>query len=130
MNNSEEFGDLLLTLTTNILLPCLPIFIERLVVFMQPALVAPFPNRDIIVIAFLIPIVWITKISSKVMLVFCAMFILFAAVPFVLSITDPSPRVYWSGFVLALSSIVVFSSFEIRRYLTRIQVRNSEEVEI
>lgn len=130
MGSSQKLSDLFLTLAINILLPCLPVFIERMVIFMVPRLTADFPNRDIIVIAFLIPIVWITKISSRIMLLFCSMFILLAAIPFVISIISPSPRVYWCGFVLALSSIVVFSSFEIRQYLTNVQIKDGEEVEI
>jgi hypothetical protein len=133
MNQHQTINELVLTLTTNIFLPCLPIFIERLVVYLVPGLTAEFPNRDIIIISFLIPIVWVVRIQNKVLLIFASIFILFASVPFVISITNPSPKVYWSGFILTIAAILFFSSSEISAFIKFKQdqkVSDIEEIDI
>jgi hypothetical protein len=109
----NAFNDLILTLTVRIFLPCLPIFIERLVSFMVPDFNDTFPNRDVLLLAFLVPIVWIVEIKNRVVLLFASIFIILATIPFIISLIVPSPKVYWSGLILAVTSIVLFASLEI-----------------
>jgi hypothetical protein len=83
---------------------------------MVPSINLPFPNRDVLVVAFLVPIVWIVEIKNKITLLFACLFILFASVPFVCAMFSPSPKIYFAGLLLALASIVLFSSLEIAGY--------------
>lgn len=113
-NNS--FDDLILTLTVRIFLPCIPIFIERFVSFIASDLNNTFPNRDVLLVAFLIPIVWIIEIKNKVILLLASIFILLASVPFIISLIEPSQKVYLVGLILAIISIILFASLEILNY--------------
>ncbi len=82
------------TLAVRILLPCLPIFVERLVALMVPSIHAPFPNRDVLIVAFLVPIVWVVEIRNPLVKLLACVFILLAIVPFVCSLILPTPRIY------------------------------------
>ncbi len=127
----RDLNDLLLTLTTRIVLPCVPIFIERLVALLVPSYTSPFPSRDVLVVAFLVPIVWIVEIRNRVVLLFACLFILFASVPFVCSLVSPSPRVYIAGLIIAVAAVLLFSSLEVASYFkTRVQVHEPERLDI
>lgn len=113
---ANSTSELLVTLTTRVVLPCLPIFIERLVALMIPSHNLGFPNRDVLVVAFLVPIVWIVEIRSKLILLLASIFILLAAVPFICSLLSPSPRIYAAGLILAMAAVVLFSALEISAF--------------
>jgi hypothetical protein len=105
--------NLILTLMVRILLPCLPIFIERIIAFLVPEYDHQFPNRDVLVVAFLIPIVWIIEMKNKIMLLTAIIFVMLAVIPYILSLICPTPRVFMSGLILAIAAIVIFASIEI-----------------
>lgn len=129
MKDHKEISQLILGLITKVFLPCLPIFIERIVVFLVPGINSPFPNRDIIIIAFLVPIVWVVNIDNSVLLISCVIFIVFACIPFIVSLISPSEKVYWSGFILALTSIIFFTTYDIRLYLKKKSITRVKDVE-
>ena len=46
---------------------------------------------------------------------------------------EPSSKVYWAGFVLTISAIIFYTTFEIRQYIQnsqRIDINKLEDIEI
>lgn len=72
-----------------------------------------FPNQSILVLAFVLPAAYLTDFRNKVSINLIGILCLIGTVPFMSSVVVNKPIVYWSGFYLYLSYLLLFLSIDI-----------------
>lgn len=90
-----------------ILWPIFPIGMEVLIRSLL-GLEIIFPNKSILILAFIIPALYLPDYKSEISLTLLSMCCLLSAVPFFCSIIKQSKEIFWIGFILLLIYIFLF----------------------
>ena len=90
-----------------ILWPLIPISMEFLVRFLIKVEIQ-FPNKTILVLAFIIPASYLPDFRGEISINLISMACLLATIPFFCSIISNDEIIYWVGFILFLFFILIF----------------------
>ncbi|MCH8815846.1 MAG: hypothetical protein IH957_12285 [Chloroflexi bacterium] len=102
-----------LRIGTRVVLPALPILIDLFADAISDQVVIAFPDRNVLVVAFLIPVIWLLEIRDELGRLMAIIFLVLAGVPYLLSLVSSERSIYWAGLAVAILAAVVFSTLEL-----------------